>query len=214
MSQWYFGGKPIQFRLTRSGGSWFTKSWKALTGKLRHRLEEWWHETPSSNLLPQPAPVQASPLRELPVEEFLQDVPKQVVVRPLARVSLGWEPSEQKIEVKEWSSEPPPLQLNLELPLPQQPETRLAEGDASGVEIINELTRQVWRFRSVESIYGLSGKRFFSLNQWNPGVYIVRNNTPINLKFVMWNTTYIVRSGESWRFMAHSDMERTGGYEA
>lgn len=106
----------------------------------------------------------------------------------------AWEPSSQSTlhERLQWRAAPPPEEEGLEL---------------YGVRVENRLTRQVWHFESVESLYFLScveGQFAIAGKQWTPGVYDIHNQTADDLYVIVDGKTHHLPIGGRVVLGAHS----------
>lgn len=121
--------------------------------------------------------------------------------RPV-RMDLGWEPIQAWEPTRQstlherlqWRAASPPKEEDLDL---------------YGIRVENRLTRQVWHFESVESLYFLScveGQFALAGKHWMPGVYDIHNQTADDLDVITGGKTYHLPVGGRVVIRAHGDV--------
>jgi hypothetical protein len=101
-----------------------------------------------------------------------------------------------------------PLELELEpadLPLQELDLASLGEGR---IEITNELTGEVWKFRRYHALYSLTRHAdYFTFNMFSPGLYTIENTTEREVNVALFNRNYSIKPNMKWQLMAHRELE-------
>ena len=118
-------------------------------------------------------------------------------------MDLGWEPTEaweRKEQIALYDDGSPFRSTAL------PPE----EGyELYGIRVENRLTRQVWHFEDVESLYFVScveGQFAIAGKQWRPGLYDIHNQTADDLYVITGGKTHHLPMGKRIVLRAHKDV--------
>lgn len=187
--------RALQWPIRGFGVSWLIRTWRVLAG-LRQQLDKKNHPIISH--------IEASQTDTAALasyNEYGLQVEVPFVLRPPpVRMDLGWEPAKAWKTVKQeaidseflFRSPSPPEKESLEL---------------YGIRVENRLTRQVWHFEDVESLYFAScvdGQFAIAGKQWTPGVYNIHNATADDLYVITGGRTHSLKAGERVMLKAHN----------
>lgn len=115
-------------------------------------------------------------------------------------MDLGWEPTEAWKTVKQ-------EEIYNEFSFRSQALPPPAGFELYGIRVENRLTRQVWHFEDVESLYFAScveGQFAIAGKQWTPGVYNIHNATADDLYVITGGRTHSLKADERVMLKAHN----------